>query len=303
MRINNFLYLCKEGVRNLFSNKLMSFACVGVLIACLLLIGSAVLFTLNVNSVVTYVEQQNEVVVFLDENMQSSDIEILSLSLRNMDNILDITFMSRQESLERLQERLDTENRHVGIFDGLGDDTLFDTYIVRVEDLNHLGDTVARLREIDGVIQVNAATDVANILLGLNRAVQFAGAVVVGILVAVSVVIITNTIKLNIYNRRKEINIMKYVGATDSFIRMPFLIEGMLIGLIAAVLAFFMLGFGYTYLISWLYDNHAATLGVILDNAVEFMPIARYMIVGFAILGVFIGIAGSGIFVRRHLRV
>lgn len=301
MRLHNFSYLFKEGARNVMSNKLMSFACIGVLVACLLLIGSAALFTLNVNSIVRHVEQQNEIVVFLSEDLSREEAEVMDLSLRNMDNILDITFVSGEEALENLRQKTDEE--FAGLFEGLEDDTLLDSYVLRIRDSSMIEDTVAILRGMDGVFKVNAATDVAQILLGLKRTVSYAGATVVAILAVVSVLIITNTIKITVFARRKEINIMKYVGATDTFIRLPFLVEGMLIGLLAAALAFLILGLGYTYLLQWVNENYAQMLPLIIDNAVDFRPIAPQMFGAFAAFGVFIGIVGSGVFVRRYLKV
>ena len=303
MRVNNFIYLCKEGARNLFMNKLMSFACIGVLVACLLLIGSAAMFTLNVDRIVADVEQRNEIVVFLEEHLTGTDIDILELNIRSIENVTDITFVSREEALENLRIQLEAESIYIGILDGLEDDTLLNTYVLRVRDLSLLDDTVARLRGKDGMLQVNAATDVANILTGINRVVHISGLVIVVILIAVSIVIITNTIKLTVYTRRKEINIMKYVGATDTFIRLPFLVEGMLIGLIAAGLSFLILGFGYTYLMEWLEENYAGEFPIIVLNAVDFWEIAPQIMIGFVAIGVFISVVGSGVFVKKYLKV
>jgi len=302
MRLSNFTYLFKEGARNVLHNKLMSLASIGVLVACLLLIGGAALFSLNVNSIVRYVEQQNEVLVYLSDNLTAAQIQGMEMSLRGTDNVLETTFVSRGQALEN--KKNDVGEEFAGLFDGLEEDNpLLDSYVVRIEDPSVIEQTVRRLQEIDGVYKVNAATDVAKILSGLNKTVTAAGASVVLILVAVSVVIITNTIKLTVFSRRKEINIMKYVGATDTFIRLPFLVEGVLIGLLAASLAFLMLGFGYTYLLGMVESHYLDSLVLLYNNAVDFWDIAHYMFAGFAGLGVFIGVSGSGFFVRKYLRV
>lgn len=302
MRLHNFTYLFKEGARNVFSNKLMSLASIGVLMACLLLIGSATLFSLNVNSIVRYVEQQNEVVAFLEDDLTREDIQVLELTLGEMDNILETTYISKDAALE--QQKADIGPEFEGLLDGLEEDNpLLDRFILRVGDPSRIENTVAALRATDGILKVNAATEVSYILAGLKRAVTVAGMAIVAILVVVSVVIITNTIKLTVFSRRKEINIMKYVGATDLFIRMPFLVEGMLIGLFAATLAFLMLGFGYTYLLEWMGKNYATQLPIVIDNAIDFWEFATQLFAGFAGLGVFIGVVGSGIFVRKYLKV
>jgi len=302
MRLHNFTYLLKEGARNVVSNKLMSLASIGVLMACLLLIGSATLFSLNVNSIVRYVEQQNEVVAFLEEDLTREDVQVLELTLGQMDNILETTYISKDAALE--QQKADIGPEFEGLLDGLEDDNpLLDRFILRVGDPSRIENTVAALRATDGILKVNAATEVSYILAGLKRAVAVAGMTIVAILVVVSVVIITNTIKLTVFSRRKEINIMKYVGATDLFIRMPFLVEGMLIGLLAATLAFLMLGYGYTYLLEWIGKNYAVQLPIVIDNAIDFWEFAPQLLAGFAGLGVFIGVVGSGVFVRKYLKV
>jgi len=122
-------------------------------------------------------------------------------------------------------------------------------------------------------------------------------------LIVVSLVIITNTIKITVYSRRREINIMKYVGATDSFIRLPFLVEGMMIGLIAALVAFIMLGVGYTYLVEFARDRYAAYFALVVYNFVDFQDIALEIMLSFSAIGVMIGMIASGFFVRKHLRV
>ena len=302
MRLHNFTYLLKEGARNVVSNKLMSLASIGVLMACLLLIGSATLFSLNVNSIVRYVEQQNEVVAFLEADLTREDVQVLELTLGQMDNILETTYISKDAALE--QQKADIGPEFEGLLDGLEDDNpLLDRFVLRVGDPSRIENTVAALRATDGILKVNAATEVSYILAGLKRAVTVAGMTIVAILVVVSVVIITNTIKLTVFSRRKEINIMKYVGATDLFIRMPFLVEGMLIGLLAATLAFLMLGYGYTYLLEWIGENYAVQLPLVIDNAIDFWEFAPQLLAGFAGLGVFIGVVGSGVFVRKYLKV
>jgi len=300
MRLHNFAYLFKEGTKNIFSNKLMSFACIGVLVACLLLIGSAVIFTLNVNNIVGDVVAQNEFIVFLDDNMTADDIGIFDVALDSIPNIASKTFISSEDALEQEKENL---GDGAYILEGIDASTFPNKFVLRVNDLSQFDDTVSQVSSLNGAMLVNSKNDVVEMLVGIKTAVQYSGAGIVLILVVVSIVIITNTIKLTVFSRRKEINIMKYVGATDSFIRMPFLVEGMMIGLISASIAFLLLGVGYTYFLKYLSENYGNQLSVIFENAVHFMDISLYMFAGFAALGVFIGVVGSGVFVRKHLKV
>ena len=302
MRLHNIGYLIREGAKNVARNRIMSFACIGVLVACMLLIGGAAMISLNVSAMVDFVEDQNEVVVYLEEWMTPADVEAMNITLASFENIASYTFVSKHDSLERLiEEAGDRAALYISL---RGEENpLLDLYIVSVADLAYMSDTVSRLRMTRGIYQVNYASEVADILLGLRNAVAYSSMVVVGILVVVSIVIITNNIKLTIFARRKEINIMKYVGATDMFIRMPFLVEGIIIGLVSAVIAFLILGFGYTYLLSWVEEQFGGTLGSLFDRAVDFWLIAPYVFGVFAALGVLIGMIGSGSFVKKYLKV
>jgi len=302
MRIHNFAYLFRQGAKNIFHNKLMSFACIGVLVACLLLIGSSVLFTITVNNMAVDIENQNEIVVFLNPKLSIDDIESIDAAIRSNANVIDARYVSKEQGLESQKSKMGEYGNLLLGLEG-PENPLPDKYLLRISNSSLIEETIASLEAINGVEYVNASIEVAHILSGLKTTVYYTGAAVVIILIIVSLVIITNTIKLTIFSRRREINIMKYVGATDTFIRLPFLVEGMLIGLIAAAFAFFMLGFSYTYALGWARDNYMQYFSLILNNAVDFREIALHVMIGFSGIGVFIGVVSSGIFVRRHLRV
>ena len=302
MRLHNVGYLIREGGRNVVRNRLMSFACIGVLVACMLLIGGATMVALNVNAMVNFVEDQNELIVFLEEWASADDLAVINATLDGMGNVAQYTFVSKHESLEELIEQAG-EDAALYIDLRGEENPLPDTYIVSVADLAFMTETVGQLRSIRGVERVNYSSEVATILVAVRQAVAYSGLVVVSILIVVSIVIITNNIKLTIFARRKEINIMRYVGATDTFIRLPFLVEGIIIGLVSAVIAFLILGFGYTYLLAWVGDQFSNLVGPLFDRAVDFWSIARYIFGAFAGLGVFIGIVGSTSFVKKYLKV
>lgn len=301
MRLHNLGYLLKEGTRNVLHNKLMSFACIGVLLACLLLIGGASMISLNVNSMVSYVEDQSEVVLILDDGITQAETDALELRLSRMDEILSARYVSKEEALQSQRAALGED---AVLLDGFDENNVFPaSYVVRVQDISQLDAIVKSLETLGGVEKVKAQTDVAEILTALKRTVGIAGAAVVAILIVVSVLIITNTIKISIFSRRKEINIMKYVGATDAFIRLPFLMEGMIIGLTAAILAFLILGAGYTYLIQWMNQRLGDYLGIFFNNAIAFGDVALYVFGAFTGLGIAVGVVGSGLFIGRYLRV
>ena len=168
------------------------------------------------------------------------------------------------------------------------------SFRITLKDLSLIDETTAQIESIPGIMRVNAPTNVAETVTGIKRAVYICGSGIVIILLAVTLIII---------NRRKEINIMKFVGATDLFIRMPFVVEGVLLGVISACLAYLILWGGYTYLMNYVQTQAATTLSAFLKNLVPFSQVAKQLLASFAVGGVAIGVFGSMIFVRKHLKV
>ncbi len=295
-------YLLKEGARNVWVNRLMSLASVGVLTACLLLIGGAVLFSVNVNSVVGYVESQNEVKVFLKNDLPDETRSSLDKEIRQVENISTVEYIPKEQGIEQFSETL---GEYSDLMEGLrGDENpLPDSYKIKITDLSRLSETIATLRSLAGVESVSAPTEVAASITGIKNAVNVFGVFVVSILILVSLIITANTIKITVFNRRREINIMKFVGATDGFIRLPFIIEGTILGLISALVAFAIVWGGYDYLLSHLSENSAGWLGLAYQSFVSFDFIAYKLLGGFLGAGLASGMFGSMLFVRKHLKV
>ncbi|MCI8623992.1 MAG: ABC transporter permease [Provencibacterium sp.] len=301
MRGSSFGYLIRVGIKSVFKNRLMSFAAIGVLVACLLLIGMAGLLSLNVNSIIGYLEDQNEVIVFVQDGASGQDIENLDLDLHSVDNIIEVTLIPKEETLESYKERLGEDG---GLLDYFDDDIPFpDAFQVRVDSLARLDDTIQTISGLDNVLKVNAPTDIAATIVSIQQAVYIGGASIVIILAVVALIIIANTIKITVFNRRKEINIMKFVGATDTFIRLPFIVEGMMLGLLSATIAFFILWGGYEYLLSWMIGSQSSLFTMFREQVIPFMDIAVLLFGSFAGAGIFIGVGGSMIFVRKYLKV
>ncbi|MEF9982948.1 MAG: permease-like cell division protein FtsX [Oscillospiraceae bacterium] len=301
MRGSSFGYLIKQGIKSVYVNRVMSFAAIGVLIACMLLIGSSMLLSYNVNGIVGYIEDQNEVVAFLNMELSSDEKKDIDDEINALTNVNKVLFISGKEGL-------------IEWFDTLGDDSVYlegleeekilpDSYRLMLDDLSILDETVKKLENIDGIDKVIAPIEVAKTLTNVKSAVFFCGMFIVGILVAVSFVIIGNTIKITVFNRRKEINIMKMVGATDIFIRLPFFIEGLLLGVISATISFFLLWGGYELAFKWLNENSVMWVSSFQSNMVQFNAIALKLYLELLLGGTFVGTAGSMIFVRKYLRV
>lgn len=301
MGLGSVRYLVGEGAKNIQANRQMSVASIGVLVACMLLIGAAVLFSLNADAVMGYIESQNDVVVFVKDKASDKEAEGLGDTLMEVDNVASVRYISKKEALEGQMEKLGNSSY---LMDALMEDNpLPATYYVKVKDLELLSATVEEIQDLDLVLDVNSPTDMAATLVGIKKAVNLGGLAIVAILGAVSILIVSNTIKLTVFNRRREISIMKYVGATDSFIRLPFLVEGVIIGLCSALLAFGLLWVGYYYLLDWMSTGTSSWLQLAYQNLIQFEDIAYRMLAGFCGAGVVFGIAGSLFFVGRYLKV
>lgn len=298
MRASSFRYLVKDGARSLWKNRLMSFASIGVLVACLILIGAAGLFAANVSSVVGYVEQQNEIVVFLEDEITDAQRDTVQNTLDTMGNVKSSTYISREAALEEQKEKMGA------LLDGLESNPYPASYRVKLNDLAQLKETVDKLQALPGVDTVTAQEDVAGTLVNISNIVALCGAGIVLVLIIVSLVIISNTIRLTVFSRRKEINIMKYVGATNTFIRLPFIVEGFLLGLLSACLSFGIMWLAYTNIIS-----HATSSGGIsflssaASSLLPFEQVALPLFLSFAVAGIVTGVLGSVISMRKHLKV
>ena len=295
MKGSSFTYLLKEGGRNIWVNRMMSLASIGILVSCMLLIGSAILLSINLNGMVNYVENQNEMVAFLEDSADDTLVNAVKSALDQNDNVDSYAFVSREEALERYSE--------------IVPDSLLENLEADKDEVFPLSfritlkESIAKIESIPGIMQVNAPTNVAETVTGIKRAVYIGGSGIVVILLSVTLIIIANTIKVTVFNRRKEINIMKFVGATDLFIRMPFGVEGILLGVISACIAYLLLWGGYTYLIDYVQTQTATGFSAFLKNLVPFSQVAKQLFASFVTGGVAIGVFGSMIFVRKHLKV
>ena len=299
MRGSSLGYLLKEGSKNVWTNRMMSIASVGVLTACMLLIGSAVLMSVNMNSIVGYVEEQNEVVIVLKDELTKTEITAFDEKLNGLNNIISATFVSREEAFKTEKEKLGDAGALLR-----EDDNFYpNTYRVKVDDLSLLSKTVKDIDNIKGVDSVKAPTDIAETLTSIKKLVITLGTGIVALLIGVTLIIIANTIKITVFNRRKEISIMKYVGATDLFIKLPFMIEGLILGFVSAVLAYFILWVGYDYLLKWLVENPSTWIQSAKSSIVPFEVIGLNLFAGFSAGGIGLGVIGSMIFVRNYLKV
>ena len=291
----NIGYLFQEGFRGIFLHGFMSFAAVCVTVACLIIIGSFSMILYNLQLLVTELEQQNEVLVYIDETYNTAQAKSVGSQINLIPNVQNAVFKSREEALNDFI----AEQGDIDAFGGVISDDLRDRFVVTLVDNAQLEQTVEAIAQIPGVADINDHPEIAQGFTTIQNVLNVAAAAIIIVLLVVSLFIISNTIKLAMYDRRDEIAIMKMVGATNGFIRLPYVVEGFLIGIFSAAVAFFA---------EWgLYDLVAAKIQQIdslqLFAVVPFMDVIWPMVATFGITGLLVGVLGSLMSIRKFLDV
>lgn len=341
MKVSSVRYLVKEGAKNAWVNRLMTLASVGVLVACMVIIGLAILISENVNKAVGKLEQQNVVMAYMkdynwalysdktdasasadsaaqtsegtqsteeqaDENgIKNSDYVIhndeeakaLCDKIAALDNVASVTYVTSDEGLESVKKSmLEGQESYFTFLDDKYGNPMSGAAKITMKNMEQFDDTVNQIKNIDGIDTVQSQNDLADKITAIKRGVTVAGFWIIAILMVIALVIVSNTIRVTMYNRKLEISIMKAVGATDSFVRIPFVVEGMIIGLISAVIAEGLLYFCYRVAT----ETIISTLGT--NDIVRYGDVAWWLLLIFAGIGVFAGILGSVIMISKYLR-
>ena len=296
MRINNFFYLIKEGVKGIFKHGFMSFAAVCVTVACLLIVGSFSILMYNVNIMVEDLNQTNEIMVYVDETLPEAEAKSIGTKINMIENVLQSDFVPREEALQNFIEDHQEEQSS---FSGLEPSDLRHRFRVILEDNAYIEETAAQIEALPGVVKIRAEYELAEGFATLQQVLQLASYAIIAVLLAVSLLIISNTVKLAMYDRKDEIAIMKMVGATNGFIRLPFIVEGFTLGMIGAALAFGM---------EWgMYDALVKEIALVdslqLFKFVPFQELLIPMIAVFASAGLFVGVVGSWTSIRKFMDV
>ena len=288
-------YLTREGFRNIWVNRLLSLATIVVLISCLIIVGSGSLIFLNINAVLDLIEGQNVVMVYVNDDADDYMTQTLGVQLEAHTNVLKVEFVPREEAFQR---QIEAYGDKANLLEGLSPEILPDAYKVTVKDLEQFDATVAEIKTYENVLQIRENSDLAGKLASIRNAVTYISIGIVAILFFVSLFIVSNTIRITIYNRRLEISIMKAVGATNAFIRWPFMVEGILLGIFSAILALGIQYGVYSVASIWL-SNVLSMLGGEAVNFIDYV----WMIFGiFAFIGVVIGAFGSIISLNKYLK-
>ena len=295
MRINNIGYLLKEGIRGIFLHGFMSFAAVCVTVACLLIVGSFSILVYNVNLMVDDLNKTNEILVYIDEELSDAEAKSVETKIRKLENVYQARFKSREEALKDFIEDHDGDESLAGV----QAEDLRHRVVVVLEDNALMKETDAQIQAIPGVAETTAAFEMAQGFITIQSVLHIASLAIVAVLLVVSLLIISNTVKLAMYDRKDEIAIMKMVGATNGFIRLPFVVEGFTLG---------MLGAGIAFGLEWImYDALLAEMQELdtlqLFTFVPFEQLLIPMVATFVGAGLFVGIIGSWASIRKFMDV
>lgn len=345
MKISSVKYLVGEGAKNAWVNRLMTIASVGVLVACMVIIGLAILISENVNKAVGKLEQQNVVMAYMkdynwalygddkdnssndtsaasSEKTASSDTQqteeqadengikpgdyvihnadeakALCEEIAKIDNVASVTYVSSSEGLESVKKSmLEGQESYFSFLDDKYGNPMSDAAKITMKDMARFDETIEQIKKIDGINAIQSQNDLADKITAIKRGVGIAGFWIIAILMIIALVIVSNTIRVTMYNRKLEISIMKAVGATDSFVRIPFVVEGMIIGLVSAVIAEGLLYFCYRVAT----ETIMSTLDT--SDIVHYSDVAWWLLLIFAGIGIFAGILGSVIMISKYLR-
>lgn len=298
MRINTFFYTLRQGFRNIFRNKLFTLASIATISACLFLFGLFYAIISNFQNIVKSAEQGVSVTVFFDAGLEDSRIQEIGEMIARRTEVSNVHFVSAEEAWESFK------TEYLGEYaDGFTENPLADSanYQIYLNDVSMQSALVTYLESISGVRQVNRSEITATTLTGVNALVAYVSVGIIAILLAVSIFLISNTVMIGISVRKEEINIMKYIGATDFFVRSPFVIEGMLIGLIGAAIPLGIIYVLYNIVMEYILERFS-----MLSQLLSFMTVEEVFHVLTPVslgIGVGIGFLGSVITVRKHLRV
>ncbi len=288
-------YLTREGFRNIWVNRLLPLATVFVLVSCLVIVGSGTLIYLNITKALDVIGAQNVIMVFIEDGSSQEQMDALKAQLLALDNVGDVEFVANEDAFERQKEEY---GEKAVLLEGLTAEILPDAYKVTVKDLEQFDSTADTIKGLEYVLQIRENSELAGKIASIRNAVSYVCIGVVAILFFVSLFIVSNTIRITIYNRRLEISIMKAVGATNMFIRWPFIVEGMLLGVFSAVIALAVEYGLYSVACIWLSD----VMAMIGGSVVAFVDYIGLIFAIFMFIGIFIGSFGSLISLNKYLK-
>ena len=298
MKYNILGYLIGEGFSNVFKNKKSTGASLVIMCATMIIFGVFFILGENINHFVDQIKSEQGFQVFIETDATQEEIDKVGEEIRNVPGVNTTEFVSKEQALDSMRERLkDTK----GVLDGFDVEQFKASYMVTVTDLNNSKDIQNQILQIENVVKITSSDETVSTLIGLANGIRIVTGVILLLLVVISIFIIANTIKLTVHARRKEISIMKYVGATNGFIRWPFIVEGMIIGIVASLISIVIVGGAYNILANQLVN--ADFMQIMNASLVSLQDMLSSIIFVYMLLGIGIGVLGSVISMRKYLKV
>ncbi len=297
MKWNTLKYLFKEGIIGLWRNRTMAFASAGTIVLCLLILGMSYSIGTNIDYIIEQIESKFGITAYIQDGLSESSILSIENKIKRMPNVASITYISKDEALETFSE----DNEDASLFEMFKEDNpLPASFEIIAIDIKNQGQLVKSIEALEGIDEAVYLKNETETFISIRKTVNYVCYAIIACLIVVGLLLMSNTIKLTVYIRKREINIMKYVGATDSFIRVPFLIEGMLIGTLGALVAIITIALGY----DWVQSMSKSATGIL--GEISLLPTANIMVSLVPIylsLGIGIGLIGSAFAIHKHLKV
>ena len=285
----------REGLRGVFSHGFRSFASITVIAACLLIMGSFALVGINIDSIIRDMEQESQILAFVDESLTQDDARLLEGAIRTLSNVREVKFITREEALENYKAQYEDTS----LFDDIDATVLRNRYVVYLNDITLMENTKEALENVPGVADVNAEVGIAKGFITVRNVVSVITAILIVVLLVVSLFMMSNTIKLATYTRREEIAIMKMVGANNGFIRFPFVVEGLIMGVLGAGIGFLLQWLIYNFITGRIMNSMAGNLFHLLPFATIMTP----LLLVYLAVGILVGAFGGGMAIRNYLKV
>ena len=298
MKYNIIGYFLSEGFRNVFKNKKSTISCLGIMCVTMLMFGVFFAIGKNITHIVSNLEDAQAIRVNIQNDTSEEDVVKMKDQILAIDGVADAKRKTKQDAFNEMKNKLEG---YTSSMEGIEPDFLFDSYIVTLTDLDMNDSVQEQISKLPHFRSITSSNQTINTLSTVGKWIRIFTGTILVVLILISIFIIANTIKLTVHARRKEISIMKYVGATDSFIRWPFIIEGIIIGIIAAIISLAILGLAYNLIISKL--GNSAVLAKIGMSLLSFANISTLLVIVYLVLGIGIGALGSTISMRKYLKV
>lgn len=299
MKVRTLRYIVREGVLNTYKNKLMSLAAISIVVASLIIFGVFLLLALNIEYNTEILRQKSELKVFCHYGLDETQVGHVEEAIKNNDKIKSYEIVRKKQAFERMKEELE---EHANVLDGYDEEIFPVSFNITLYDIEYGGEVAEELKNIPGVKSVSYSKELGDFISRFTRWINLISLVLVVILLIFAISIIANTIKLTVFARSREINIMKYIGATDWFIRWPFIVEGIVIGFIGAVIAFLITRAGYIAVESR-FNRDFATISLNFIKIIAVNEVQYFIALSYVLLGCVIGAGGSFITIRKYLRV